>query len=104
MFFQTLQDLLSRNIDHKSATNEQFAVDFLDFGMSEVRFPVTLEAQGLILESRGSIVRISGIVVIFGAFRPRKCIPILVQILTSFQFFAVLFFDLFSSACFFDFL
>ena len=34
--FQFVQDLLSRNIDHKSAKNEQFANDFLDFGMSEV--------------------------------------------------------------------
>ena len=63
-----------------------------------------LEAMGLFLESRGFIVRISGIVVIFGAHRLRKSSPILKQIWTSCQRFAVLYFCVFSSACFSDFL
>ena len=42
----------------------------------EAREPI-LEARGLILEARGAILKISRIIVIFGAFRPRKLIPIL---------------------------
>ena len=82
--FQFVQYLLSRNVENKSAKNKQFAVDFLDFGMSESWFLVILEARWLFLESRRSIVRISGIVLISGALRSRKSSPILRQIWTSF--------------------
>ena len=63
-----------------------------------------LEARELILEARGAILKISGIIVILGGAPPRKSIPILIIFLTSFQFVAVLFCNVFSSACFFDFL
>ena len=61
-----------------------------------------LEARELILEARGAILKISGIIVILGGAPARKWIPILIQCLTNFELFAVLFFDVFSSACFFD--
>ena len=104
IFSNLFQDTLSKNIENKSAKKQQFAVDFLDFWMLEVWFSVILEARGLFLESRGPIVRISEIVVIFSALRLRKTSPILKQIWTSSQLSAVLFFDVFSSACFWDFL
>ena len=63
-----------------------------------------LEARELILEARGAIFKISGIIVIFGGAPARKGIPILNQFLTNVQLFAVLFFGVFSSAFFFDFL
>ena len=63
-----------------------------------------LEARELILEARRAILKISGIIVIFGELPARKTRPILRQIWTNFYFLAVLFYDVFSSACFFDFL
>ena len=54
-----------------------------------------LEARELILEAQGAIFKISGIIVILGGAPARKGIPILSQILTHFQLFAVLFFGLF---------
>ena len=61
-----------------------------------------LEARELILEARGAIFEISGIIVISGGAPARKRIPILNQHFTTFQLFAVLFFDVFSSAHFFN--
>ena len=69
--------------------------------MSESQFLVSLEARGLFLETRGPIVRISGIVVIFRELPARKTRPILRQKWAFFKLFAVLFFHVFSSPCLF---
>ena len=66
LFSKLFQDLLSKTIENESATNEQFAVDFLDFWMPEVWLFVIWEARALFLESRGPIVRISMIFRDFG--------------------------------------
>ena len=52
-----------------------FAGFFLDFGRSESCFLVILEAWRPILEARGPILRIFGIVVILGALPVRKGPP-----------------------------
>ena len=61
-----------------------------------------LEARELILEARGAIFKISGIIVILGGAPARKRIPILSQILTCFQLFAVLFLGVFVESMFFS--
>ena len=61
-----------------------------------------LEARELILEARGAILKIPGIIVTLGGAPPRNWIPILIQLLTICQLVAVLFLNVFSSACFFD--
>ena len=65
---------------------------------------MSLGARELFLDSRGSIVRISRIVVILRVAPARKSTSILRQIGTNFQFVAVLFFAVFSNVRFFDFL
>ena len=90
----------------KSANNQQFAVDFLDFWMPEVWFSVILEARGLFLESWGPSLKISEIVVIFSAATASKNPPILRHILTFFNFlqcYFFMFFRVFAFSIFCDF-
>ena len=96
--------MLSRSAENKSAKSEQFAVDFLDFGMSESCFFVILEALVVILDAPGGpgcpFWGFWGLLWFWGRFGDEKLVPFGVQNATSNTLWAVFIFDVFCSAHF----